>query len=236
MAYSKRKSVEYISRSDQERLDEQCLRIHASRVANRERAETVALREEMQEHERKAAELREEINGYFLPKQSVIGAGGEVVPDVEAATERLQVEPDISDVDALKRTASLHRLEALANADAFAMGVELAESVEATNSVERCMAHQMGVAHALALRLAAKSTVSVYQVADWVPVEKQQAEAYSAARLANSAARLMDAFSRSAEALHKIRGGNPQQIVVQHIHMDGHAQAVINPNAEGRGK
>jgi hypothetical protein len=54
-------------------------------------------------------------------------------------------------------------------------------------------------------------------------------------RLLNAGARLVEVFQKGALALHKIRTGGKQTVVVQHVNVTNGGQAVVAGSVKGRG-
>lgn len=240
----RRVQPEYDSIETQHAVDNATAKVRCRRLADRDRVDLVALREAAQDHERRAKECRAQINGKFDMGPSGLGAGGEilphVVPDRQHLPRRMQDYPEdvkaLDDRDGIQATASRHRLEALANADALALGVDMAESLGASNSLEKALAHEIAVAHSLSMKMASRCEIMASQICDFIPLPKQQAQVGDTARLAGAAAKLMIAASKGAETLHKLRGGNPQQVIVQYVHVSEGGQAAIAGSAQNRGE
>jgi hypothetical protein len=141
------------------------------------------------------------------PKPLQMGLGGEIVPSVEDGLPGLESalqEPDLLNAEASKQRALL-----LERAGVLELGVEVAEEIKATDAIEKMVAHQMAAGHKRALELLAESAST--QDAD-IAIMKSRA-----------AARLIDAFSRSALTLQRLRTGASQIVQVQHIQVVGQA-------------
>lgn len=222
--------TEYAPREEQRAASETCLDREEKRRQIRRRVGAYEMREAAQEHEKKAQECREQVERYFEAETCQIGVGGEVIPS--SGYE----DASLNDTDVQRRLASRYRLEGLADCDALTLGVDVAESIDAADTVQKLMAHELAIAHTLACRFASQATKAVEQIDCWTPVLKRNSHIADATRLGDSTARLMMAAAKATEALNKWRGGKPQQIIVQHIHMDGNSQAVISGNANTRGR
>ena len=118
--------------------------------------------------------------------------------------------------------ASQDRMEVAAECGVLESAVDLAESVSAGNSMERMLAHQAAAAHRAAMKLVACS------LGAGVPAEEM-------ARLSGAAARMMEAFQGAFLTLHKVRTGNRQTMVVQHVEISG-GQAVVAGTVKSRGR
>ena len=167
------------------------------------------------------------------------GAGGEVQlrensddpwprRDVARAT---RAAPDLLDAEASQERLSLAR-----EAGALTLALDAAEAMGAASPAERMIAHQMATAHAMAMRLAAKADAFAarkfltYQPRAVDAVEeakREQVASVEAARLATAAARMMEATARAALTLDRLRHGNRQTVVVQHVAVGDGGQAVV---------
>jgi len=146
-----------------------------------------------------------------LPAIPETGTGGEMVPP--KALGHIGTEDAVRRPDAVELQASIERVTLADQCGAFNLAFDAAESIKARNSTERMLAHQMAAAHKAALDLLAKSA--------------QQRDTIEQARLANTAARLMDTYQRAMLTLARTRSGGKQTVVVQHVQVAGGAQAVI---------
>src|SRR5438067_1309303 len=132
-----------------------------------------------------------------LPDASVaVGAGGEMVPIAETATERPDLVDSVrSEPDMVTARASVARLELAADTRSLDLAIDTADTIKARNSLEKMLAHQIGVAHSLAMKFAAKSEQLLGFVTSWDTTGRQQVSSIEASRLANSAARMMESFN-----------------------------------------
>jgi hypothetical protein len=147
-----------------------------------------------------------------------VGAAGEMVPTSETAMER----PDLVDTvrsqpDMLTARASLVRLELAADGGVLDLAVDTAETIRARNSLEKMLAHEIAAAHGLAMKFAAKSSHFLGNVTSWDTAARQQVSSIEASRLANSGARMMEAFNRGLLTLDRLRNGRQQLVTVQHV-------------------
>ena len=167
------------------------------------------------------------------------GAGGEVQlrengndpwPKREVA-RATRAAPDLLDAE-----ASQERLGLAREAGALTLALDAADGTGAASPAERMIAHQMATAHAMAMRLAAKADAFAarkfltYQrrAADGVDeAKREQVASIEAARMATAAARMMEATARAALALDRLRNGNRQTVVVQHVAVAEGGQAVV---------
>lgn len=146
------------------------------------------------------------------------GNGGEMI----AATREMQMEkPGIIDTvrerpDMLAAVASYQRLDLAGDAGVLTLAVDAAETIKARNSLERMLAHEMAAAHRLSLRFVAQADEELRAYT----ASRHQTRAVEAARLANTAARLMDSFQSAMLALDRIRRGGHQTVNVIHQHVE----------------
>lgn len=163
------------------------------------------------------------------------GNGGELLV---ATQDVLAEKPGIVDTvrkrgDMLAADASLERLNLAGEAAALVLAVDAAESIQAENSLERALAHQMAAAHALAMKMigAAREDLTAYATTGHRYPHRSQ----EAARMATTAARLMDAYQRGLLTLDRLRSGGRQTVVVQHVAVAEGGQAVV-AGSVGRGR
>ena len=178
-------------------------------------------------HHMYAEELRKEANDLLaLDQLPQLGHGGEVVPTKD---EKLGVamagaiahnsldNPDMISIDSSKQ-----RLELLMDANVVAPGLDAAESINAGNSLEKMLAHQMVLCHSAAFRTISKAN--------------NQMDTVESARLLNAGTRLMKTFQEGLQTLHKIRNGNRQTMIVQHVNVSDGGQAVVAGEVGRAGK
>ena len=146
-------------------------------------------------------------------------AQGEVVPEVDPSTLRTEMRTEwlretLGNPDAVAVAASFNRTELLNGVSLFDLGTDAATSISAENSIEKMLAHQMAAAHDLAMKLC-----NFAMDADLGPL--------NIPKLTNAAVRLMEAYQGGLLALHKIKTGGRQTVVVQHVDVGSGGQAVI---------
>lgn len=155
-----------------------------------------------------ANRMEAEARSILTPPESLqMGLGGEIVPSVGDGLPGLESAlqgPDLLDAEASKQRAHL-----LERAGVLELGIEVAEQIKAANAIEKMVSHQMAAGHKRALELLAESSAA--EDAD-IAIKKSRA-----------AARLIDAFSRSALTLQRLRTGASQVVQVQHIQVVGQA-------------
>lgn len=120
--------------------------------------------------------------------------------------------------------------------DITAMAIDAATSIEASNSLEKMLAHQMTLAHELVMKSGNAAMRELEKLQSKQKIGKYyQEEAIEYQRLANSTAKLMNAYSTHLLALQKIRSGGNQTMTVQHVHVNDGGQAVIGNINKGAG-
>ena len=100
--------------------------------------------------------------------------------------------------------------------------VDAAVSAGASNSLGKMLCHELAAVHHAAMLLVGRSC------ANMPPVDR--------ARMANSAARLIDTFQSGLLTLQKIKTGGKQVVVVQHVQVSQGGQAVIAGSVKSGGK
>ncbi|TGN50059.1 hypothetical protein E4L95_17810 [Paracoccus liaowanqingii] len=145
-----------------------------------------------------------------------VGAGGEMVVataglhrDKPQLIDTVRTRPDMQ-----AARASQDRLELAGAVGVLPLAADMADTVNAANSVERALAHQMAAAHATAMRFAAQAKTELDAHARNPLSDRPRS--VEAARMAATSARLMDAFTRSALALDRLKNGGQQVVVVKH--------------------
>ena len=97
------------------------------------------------------------------------------------------------------------------------------------------LSHQIAAAHSLAMKFAAKSGQLLGFVTSWDTTGRQQISSIEAARLANSAGRMMDSFNQALLTLDRLRNGRRQLVVVQHVTVGPGGQAIVTGEVKARG-
>ena len=167
-------------------------------------------------------------NALTLETKPSVGAGGELMPEGDQIKRGGGNFIDtVERPDAVTAEASMDRLKlADEGIECVAMAVDAAETIQAANSIEKMLAHQLAAAHKLALTFAAKAkTLIEEEQSGWH--RQPPLYAVEAARVANSSARMMDAFQKGTLALHKLRTGGTQTVTVQHVNVNSGGQAVV---------
>jgi hypothetical protein len=181
---------------------------------------------EAEELERDASDILAPLTHTTAPVQ--IGRGGEL------ATAATKMRPFLDTVrarpDWLVHEASRDRMHLATGAGALAMGLDAAETIRAGNSAEKMLAHQLAAAHSLGMRMVAQAgeELAAYQNSG----HKYPHRSIEACRMANTAARLMDAYQRGLLALERMRNGGQQVVTVQHVYVSAGGQAVVAGTVE----
>ncbi len=162
-----------------------------------------------------------------LPMEPERGAGGELVPSGDQLKRGVNLIDTIEHPDAVTAEASMDRLTLVdENLGAAALAVDAAETIQAENSLEKMLAHQLAAAHKLAMTFAGKAKALIEDQGDsWSPDKGLYAA--EAAKVANSSAKMMDAYQKGVLALHKLRTGGKQVVTVQHVNVRDGGQAVV---------
>jgi hypothetical protein len=170
---------------------------------------------------------RDALEAIVLASQPLKGAGGELVPRGDQLKRGGHLIDTVERPDAVTAEASMDRLN-LADEylDAAALAVDAAETIKAENSIEKMLAHQLAAAHKLAMTFAGKAKSLIEDEGDsWSPEKALYAS--EAAKVANSSAKMMDAYQKGVLALHKLRTGGKQVVTVQHVNVNDGGQAVV---------
>ena len=162
-----------------------------------------------------------------LDTKPSIGTGGELVPENDQRKRGANFIDTVERPDAITAEASMDRLKlADGGIECIALAVDAAETIQAANSIEKMMAHQLAAAHKLAMTFAGKAKSLIEdEGGNWQ--RQDTACAAEAARVANSAARMMDAFQKGTLALHKLKTGGKQVVTVQHVNVTDGGQALV---------
>ncbi len=105
------------------------------------------------------------------------------------------------------------------------MGVDTADTIQAANSAELMLAHQLAAAHAGAMKLMGQMTNMMMMQNK--AVRTDDGANLRITRLAGAASRLMQAYQQGLVTLDRLRTGNKQNIIVQHVQVNDGGQAVV---------
>ena len=96
------------------------------------------------------------------------------------------------------------------------------------------MAHQLAAAHKLSMTFAGKAQQLIEEGGIGL-YPRPPKYAVEASRVANAAAKMMDAFQKGTLALHKLRTGGKQVVTVQHVNVSDGGQAIVTGGLGARG-
>jgi hypothetical protein len=165
-----------------------------------------------------------------------VGSGGELIPAGDQIKSGGGNFIDtVERPDAVTAAASMDRLKLTDEGiSCVALAVDAAETIQAKNSIEKMLAHQLAASHKLAMTFAAKAQKLIEEDENcWH--RRPTVYATEASRVANSSARMMDAFQKGVLALHKLRTGGTQTVTVQHVNVSDGGQAVVTGGIRGGG-
>ena len=178
---------------------------------------------------RDALELEERAAEILLISEDnkpTIGAGGELVPHDDAASDTPAMVCTVDNPSGTTVEASRERLSIVMDNDCAALALDAAETIQVKNSLEKMLAHQMAQAHKLAMSFA-KRAGDHSDKANPICCENQAFHAEAASRAANASVRMMASFQKGMLALYKIRSGGRQIVTVQHVNVNDGGQAVV---------
>lgn len=175
---------------------------------------------------REAAVLDQQAQAALTLTEPVrLGVGAEAIltkyPDEEVHPS-LWMQSTLDSPTSVAAQASYDRMQLAMDVDVLTLALDLAETIQVRNSAEKLLCGQLAAAHQTAMKLLAKSLAVGHITQPW-----ERGETVEACRLANTAARLMSVFQDGILALHKLRTGGTQTVVVQHVHVSEGGQAVI---------
>jgi hypothetical protein len=154
---------------------------------------------------RLADEMEREAQTLLTPTEPLLtGLGGEIVPPMDHGLSGLELvlkEPDL-----LTLGASEQRAQLLERNGVLELGVEAAHDAQAQGAIQKMVTHQLAAGHKRAMELLEESARSK--------------DPDIAIKKACASARLMDAFSRSALTLQRLKSGGGQTIQVQYMQVN----------------
>jgi len=154
---------------------------------------------------------------YLVPRRPFeIGAGNESLPLKTSGIENyhaLKIKETLQDPNQVSLDASQSRMELASDAKCLDMAVDAADSIEANNSLEKMLVHQLAACHDMAMTLISQAHI------EREPTDIQ--------KVVNSSARLMSVFQHGLQTLQKLRTGGRQEVVVQHVKIEGGGKAVV---------
>lgn len=152
-----------------------------------------------------AEEMEREAQALLTPEKPLqTGLGGEIIPPIEhdlPGLESVLKEPDL-----LNLGASEQRAQLLERNGVLELGVEAAQDAQAHGAIQKMVTHQLAAGHKRAMELLEESA--------------RAKDPDIAIKKARASARLMDAFSRSALTLQRLKSGGGQTIQVQYMQVN----------------
>jgi len=124
-----------------------------------------------------------------------------------------RIKDTLSNPDMIALDASGTRGDLLLSNDILALGLDVSNTIGAANSLDKILAHEIALAHKVA-----------FEQANWASTERSPD--LQLKRL-NISARMMTVVQQGALALHKLKTGGTQTVVVQHVNIGQGGQAVI---------
>jgi hypothetical protein len=148
---------------------------------------------------------------------------GECLPDLSDGAEMDVWSPTctLNHPNSIHQTASLDRL-ILAEATGYQeICIDAADTIGAKNSLEKMLAHQMALCHTQGMNLVIKAG----KVRDDIV----------ALKMLNTATRFMEVYQKGFEAIHKVKRGNRQTVIVkyQQVNVTDGGQAVVADSTGG---
>ena len=167
---------------------------------------------------------------------SMTGAGGELVPisagDFKAPETFRNT---VDDPNYVTASASHERLELANDAQVLNSGLDVADSVRAQDSVARQMAHQSAALHRLMMKATAEVNRSIDRMQGVIARDVLELHNLHVTRMAGAVARLASAHTDLALALHRIRTGARQMVVVKYLQQVQAHKAVVTGKVAARG-
>jgi hypothetical protein len=162
-----------------------------------------------------------------------IGTGGELIQQRQGSTYLYNT---LDYPNFIAADASAARMHLAKDAGALALGVDTADTIQAANSAEFMLAHQLAAAHVGAMRMMGQ--VTNMMMMQQTALRTDDGANLRVTRLAGAASRLMAAYQQGLVTLDRLRTGNKQTIIVQHVQVNDGGQAVVAgkvPRAGGEG-
>jgi hypothetical protein len=169
-------------------------------------------------HYRQAERLEGEAKELLKPAGEIVRGGGEAL-DLGVSDLNWNLVETLKNPDSVSLGASEDRMKLLVDADVLEGGLDAVKSAQAENSLEKMLLHQMAAAHRAAMKQMAR-------------VNDDRIPPVEAARLMNTAARLMQVCQNACLTLQRIKTGGKQTVVVQHVQVSDGGQAVIAASVE----
>ena len=155
--------------------------------------------------------------------REVIECSGEKLVPVDDAG--LSLADTLENPNMIATGAAQDRLDLAQRAGVLKSAVDAAVTIGAKDSLTKGLAHQLMAAHRSSMKMVEQA------MRNGVAVESQ-------ARCLNAASRLMQTYQNGLLTLQKLKAGNKQTIVVQHVEQQVRVeggQAVVTGRVSGRG-
>ena len=166
--------------------------------------QAIALDDTAQWHQQAAIAIHG--HGNRRARQATI-VNGEAVPTTGCLRDTL-LDPDLAAIESSEARGRL-----LQQNDVVALGVDISKTVNAANTAEKLIAHEVAVAHRVAMQQAA-----------WALTERDPAMEIKRLQIS---ARMMATAQEGLLTLQKLKTTGPQQVTVQHVHVESGGQAVV---------
>jgi hypothetical protein len=134
----------------------------------------------------------------------------------------------------LSDKAKAHRFDLICDAGVRDLATDAAESIQAQNSIEFMLAHQVAAAHNMAMHFIASAQEDL--LAYHNSGHQFPHRSIEAARMAATAARLMETSQRGALTLDRLRDGGQQTMTIQHVNVTEGGQAVVAGAIQNKGR
>lgn len=167
------------------------------------------------EHKEKAAEKMLEVKN----KRGVLSGGEIALFDSKGNNQGCDYLVEIGNKPMVNIRASSERLDLIKDAGVLTLGADAAASIENPNPFEKMLSHQMAATHKIAMQMFSLASKS-FNTSD-------QIDAVQASFFLGQATKLMKTFQSGMQTLMKSKKGGRQEMVVQHIHVEKDAKAVV---------
>lgn len=140
-------------------------------------------------------------------------------PDAPGSQARLCLLETLREPNTISVAASDQRAYAATRANVLAPALDTAVTAGARNSIEKMLCHQLAALHMTGMELLVKMQEGALS----------QLLVVDAVRLTNAAARLFEVYQSGCSALHKLKTGGKQHVVVQYqqVNVAQGGQAVV---------
>jgi hypothetical protein len=184
--------------------------LHMARRSQEENPDNMGVHSEINSY-------NEMINDALEPVDCEIVAG-ECLPDLyERGDSEIWTATDtLLNPNSIHQTASLDRLTLADESGHGELCIDAADTIGAENSLEKMLAHQMAICHAEGMKLVVKAG-------------EMDDDAVSL-KMLHAATRFMEVYQKGFEAIHRVKRGNRQTVVVkyQQVNVSDGGQAVIS--------